>query len=46
MRDRWQRGDSVPEIASLYDRHYSSVLHIFSGQMVFALLSDDAPVDH
>ena len=29
MWDRWQRGDSILEIASLFDRHHSSVRGIF-----------------
>jgi IS30 family transposase len=29
MWDRWQRGDSIREIASLFDRHHSSVRGIF-----------------
>jgi len=29
MWDRWQRGDSITEIASLFDRHHSSVRGIF-----------------
>jgi IS30 family transposase len=30
MWDRWRRGDSIPEIASLFDRHHSSVRGIFA----------------
>jgi transposase, IS30 family len=29
MWDRWRRGDSITEIASLFDRHHSSVRGIF-----------------
>jgi IS30 family transposase len=29
MWDRWQRGDSIREIASLFDRHHSSVRGMF-----------------
>jgi IS30 family transposase len=29
MWDRWRRGDSIREIASLFDRHHSSVRGIF-----------------
>lgn len=30
MRDRWHKGDSINEIAQLFDRHHSSVQGIFA----------------
>src|SRR5688572_3364246 len=30
MWDRWQRGESIREIAALFDRHHPSVQQIFS----------------
>lgn len=30
MRDRWQQGESLHQIASLFDRHHSSVRNILA----------------